>query len=189
MHKVGEIQRILDRLPVRWRTTNDWREATQPHEAGESYEDNAGIKARVWCERTGLWTIADDSGLEVEALSGRPGVRSARYGANGQDPIAKLLEEMRGIPPERRHARFVCAAVLVGPDGTFALEHGYLTGFIAEERRGSEGFGFDPVFIPEGFEGAHLAELPSEVKNRISHRARAFHALRPALESAIRGNM
>lgn len=185
MHKVAEIQRILSGLAVKWRTSDEWPDATEPDEIGATYEENALIKARAWSSRTGLWTIADDSGLEVDALGGRPGLRSSRYAARGEDPLDKLLDELRGLSMDRRTARFACASVLVGPNEEHHVRHGYMKGFIAESRRGSEGFGFDPIFIPDGFGGEHLAELPAEAKNRISHRARAFVALRPKIEEFI----
>jgi XTP/dITP diphosphohydrolase len=122
--------------------------------------------------------LGEDSGLEVEALGGAPGIRSARYGAEGGEAIERLLGELRSV--EDRAARYVCELVLLGPDGEEARGTGVLEGRIAEEPRGEEGFGYDPVFVPAGEERT-VAELGNEWKARNSHRARAAQALRQAL--------
>ena len=121
-------------------------------------------------------TLGEDSGLEVEALGGAPGIRSARYAPEGGEAIAKLLAELAGVEGEARGARYVCELVLVGPDGPELRGTGTLEGRIAEEPRGSEGFGYDPVFIPEGEEQT-VAELGDDWKSRNSHRARAAASL------------
>jgi XTP/dITP diphosphohydrolase len=143
-----------------------------PPETGETYYENARGKALFG--RGDAWVLGEDSGLEVQALGGRPGVRSARYGAEGAGANEKLLAELREV--EDRAARYVCELVVIAPDGRELRGTGVLEGRIAEEPSGSEGFGFDPVFIPEG-ERQTVAELGNEWKSRNSHRARAARAL------------
>jgi XTP/dITP diphosphohydrolase len=143
-----------------------------PPETGETYYENARGKALFGPDDA--WVLGEDSGLEVEALDGRPGVRSARYGAEGAEANERLLGELRG--DEDRAARYVCELVLIAPDGRELRGTGVLEGRIAQEPRGEEGFGYDPVFIPEG-EQQTVAELGNEWKSRNSHRARAAWAL------------
>lgn len=180
-HKVEEIGAILDGCGLALRTTREFPEHGDVEEPAPDYVGNALIKARAWRERTGLATLSDDSGLEVDALGGRPGVHSARYAATAEERIAKLLRELDGVPEERRSARFVCVAALSLPDGSELTARGVCEGRIAFAPSGDGGFGYDPVFVPAGFGGRHLAEISAEAKNRISHRARALDALRPAL--------
>ncbi|MCX7623520.1 MAG: RdgB/HAM1 family non-canonical purine NTP pyrophosphatase [Thermomicrobium sp.] len=149
---------------------------TLPPETGSSFEENALIKARAAAQATGWIALADDSGLEVDALGGRPGVHSARYageGASDRENVALLLEHLRGIPPERRTARFRAVIALVTPDGREALAEGTVEGTIAETPRGEQGFGYDPIFVPLSHERT-FAEMTMEEKNRLSHRARAL---------------
>ena len=146
--------------------------ADYPPETGETYYANARAKALFG--PVDAWTLGEDSGLEVEALGGRPGIRSARYGAEGAEANEKLLGELRGV--EDRSARYICELVLIAPDGRELRGTGVLKGRIGEEPRGSEGFGYDPVFIPEGEERT-VAELGNGWKSRNSHRARAAQAL------------
>lgn len=143
-----------------------------PPETGETYYENARGKAVFGPDDA--WVLGEDSGLEVEALGGRPGIRSARYGAEGTEAIERLLGELRGV--EDRAARYVCELVLIAPDGRELRGTGVLQGRIAEEASGSEGFGYDPVFVPEG-EQRTVAELGNEWKSRNSHRARAARSL------------
>lgn len=158
-------------------------------ESGDTFEANAILKARSARDASSLPSLADDSGLEVDALEGRPGVRSARYGGPGLDDAGRrrlLLEEMSGVPPERRRARFVCAVALAIPGSdAFEVVRGTVEGRIATEERGSGGFGYDPVFIPEGHD-ASFGELPSETKHAMSHRGAALRAIRPMLERLAR---
>jgi XTP/dITP diphosphohydrolase len=186
MHKVHEISEILDDLAFDWRTTRDWPDAEEPVEDGDTYEANSLIKAQAWCERTGLPTLADDSGLEVRALDGRPGLYSSRYAGDGEDACLKLLGELSETPEEERDAQFVCVATLYFPDGRHVSTRGILQGRIGTMKRGEKGFGFDPVFIPGGYD-RHLAEIGGAHKNEISHRARALRELRPQLEALLRG--
>jgi len=144
-------------------------------ENGDSYYANASAKAAFGHTRVPGWTIGEDSGLEVAALAGRPGIESARYAPEGGPAIAKLLGELEGI--EDRRARYVSELVAIAPDGEEFRGMGVVTGRIAEESRGSEGFGYDPIFIPDGEEWT-IAELGDSWKARNSHRARSAQALR-----------
>jgi XTP/dITP diphosphohydrolase len=154
-------------------------------ETGATFLENALLKARAYAAWSGLAAVADDSGLEVDALGGAPGVRSARYageGAGDQANLDKLLAELAGVPPERRGARFRCAAVLVDRDlGEWTAE-GTWEGRLLEAPRGTGGFGYDPVFLPEGWDRTS-AEVDQATKDAASHRGRAFRALRPAIEA------
>lgn len=150
-------------------------------ESAESFEGNARLKARALGENVGGagWVLADDSGLEVDALGGAPGVRSARFAgetASDEANNAKLLRQLEGRTGAERSARFRCCLVLISPAGTEEVFEGVCEGRIAERPAGSEGFGYDPLFVPAGYE-ATFAELGAPVKNRISHRARAWEKL------------
>jgi XTP/dITP diphosphohydrolase len=147
-------------------------EGDYPPETGETYYENARAKALFGPGDD--WTLGEDSGLEVEALGGRPGIRSARYGAEGAEANEKLLGELRGI--DDRAARYVCDLVLIGPDAQELRGTGVLEGRIAERPSGAEGFGYDPIFIPDGEERT-VAELGNDWKLQNSHRARAAQAL------------
>ncbi len=174
-HKVKEIAIILRDLPVQFNSLLDYPDIDEIEETGSTFAENALIKARTVFEATRQLTLADDSGLEVDALNGQPGIFSARYAGEEKNYRAnnqKLLEEMRDVPPENRGAQFRCAVAIVAPNVEQVVE-GVLRGNIALSPRGSAGFGFDPLFIPEGYEQT-LAELGESVKNQISHRARAF---------------
>jgi XTP/dITP diphosphohydrolase len=153
----------------------------EPVEDGETFEANAEKKARAYAQATGLPSLADDSGLCVDALGGRPGVHSARY-APGDDRARyeKLLAELSGVPEERRTASFRCALCLALPDGGVRIEVGRCEGRILNGPRGSHGFGYDPVFFIPAL-GKTMAELTSEEKAGVSHRGEAFRKMRPAL--------
>ena len=156
-------------------------------ESGTSYAENALLKARAYAAATGMLTLADDSGLEVEALGGAPGVHTARYGGpslSDGDRCRLLLQELVNAPDEHRAARFRCVIALVWPDGREGIVEGVCEGRIPHELRGTNGFGYDPLFLlPE--RGCTMAELPAEVKNRISHRARAAAAARRLLKESL----
>lgn len=155
-----------------------------PPEDGDTYEENALVKGRAVTRAAGVPALADDSGLEVDALGGAPGVRSSRYAGPVCDPVAnsdKLLRELDGVPARARGARFVCVAALVIPDGREWLARGEVEGRIADGSRGTGGFGYDPLFIPAGYE-CTFAEMTSEEKNEISHRTRAFQTIITFLE-------
>jgi XTP/dITP diphosphohydrolase len=161
-------------------------------ETGTTFAEIAAQKARAYARAAGMPALADDSGLEVDALGGAPGIHTARYagpGASDEDRYHKLLAELGDIPPEGRTARFRCAVAIADPDGGIGIAEGTCEGRIAFEPRGQHGFGYDPVFLlPERRET--MAELPAEVKNRISHRARALRAARPLLDALLdRGGM
>ncbi len=160
-----------------------------PEEDGQTFEANALKKARAIVEATGEPALADDSGLEVDALAGAPGVRSARYAgedATDADNNAKLLAALDGVPAERRTARFVCAAALVTAAGDEYVAHGTMEGRIVETARGRGGFGYDPYFVAAGEQRTN-AELAPADKEAISHRGAAFRALRPRVEELREG--
>jgi XTP/dITP diphosphohydrolase len=150
-------------------------------ETGDTFTDNAMLKARAYAERFGMAALADDSGLVVDALGGRPGVRSSRYAgerASDSDNIRRLLEELDGFGPEMRSARFQCVVVLVDEDGSPLGACGTCEGQIGYRTIGSGGFGYDPIFLPDETPGSTMAELTLAEKNAISHRGKALHALK-----------
>ena len=175
-HKVSEVRALLDPSDITLKTLAEMGLDVDPPEDHDTFEANALQKARFVYERTGVPCIADDSGLEVDALGGRPGVRSKRYSPEGTSEAnnALLLQELQGIPT--RTARFRCVLALVGhgPDRTIS---GACEGTIATEAFGEGGFGYDPIFCPSEAPGRTMAELSTTEKNRISHRGRAFSAL------------
>jgi XTP/dITP diphosphohydrolase len=153
-------------------------------ETGTTLEDNARLKAVALCEATGLPAIADDTGLEVDALGGAPGVRSARFaGDDATDAlnVVKLLDLLRDVDSGRRTARFATVALARFPDGREVAAFGSVEGTIASEAKGGEGFGYDPVFVPDEGDGRTFAELPAQAKNTLSHRGRAFRTLADGL--------
>ena len=157
-------------------------------ETGATLEDNARLKADALVAATGEAALADDTGLEVDALGGGPGVYSSRYagpGATYDDNVRKLLGELEGVPLERRTARFRTVALLRCPDGTEVVASGEVEGLIASEARGTEGFGYDPVFVPVECDGRTFAEMSPEEKHAVSHRGRAFRALAEVLASGV----
>ncbi len=185
--KIRELLALLRDLPVELLTVDDVPFSDVP-ETGRTFRENALLKARAISRETGLPVLAEDSGLEVEALGGAPGVYSARFageGATDEENVRKLLELLRDIPEGQRGARFVCAAVVRFPDGTELAAEGELRGRIAFEPRGAHGFGYDPVFIPEGFSRT-LGELGRSVKDEISHRRRALEALKARMRGYLR---
>ena len=186
--KIRELRQILADLDLNLVGLDDFPELPEISEEGTTFAENAAAKAREVVRLTQLPALADDSGLEVGVLGGRPGVFSARYAQDRTAPVAptdadnwgKLLEEMRDLPSEQRQARFVCAIALALPDGRLFEARGECAGRIALSPQGTQGFGYDPVFWVEEY-GATMAQLGPEVKNRISHRARALAALREIL--------
>ena len=187
-HKGAELAAILADLHIHLRTMDEFPEVPDVVEDGETCEANAIKKARAVSEATGLLTVADDTGLEVDALGGQPGVYAARYAglqATYEENCRKLLREMAGVPREQRTARFVTVAAVASPSDPVEVTTGRLDGLITEEPAGARGFGYDPVFyVPEL--GKTLAELSSEEKNRISHRAKAFAQVRKLLQNRLR---
>ena len=154
-------------------------------ETGKTFAENALIKARAAAEHTGHIALADDSGLEVDALHGAPGVYSSRFAGNDEARYRKLLSLLKDVPDEKRTARFRCAVAVVTPDGVSEIHEGTCEGLIAREPRGSNGFGYDPVFLVPHL-GRTFAEISSEEKNALSHRGKALRAAREALQGLIR---
>ncbi len=185
-HKVSEIKAILDAPGIEWRSAADYPEVPVPVEDGATFAQNAVRKAVAWARATAHWALADDSGLEVDALCGEPGVRSARYAGEDADDAAnlrKLLIELEG--ETCREARFRCALALAAPDGQVRTVEGVCEGRLLTAPHGTGGFGYDPLFVPYGYEQT-FAEMPPELKNRISHRARALEAARAAWSELLR---
>jgi XTP/dITP diphosphohydrolase len=187
-HKGEELAALLGDLGVTIRTLDEFPDAPDVVEDGDTCEANAVKKARVIAEFTGVPSVADDTGLEVDALDGRPGVYAARYAgehATYEDNCRKLLQQLQGVPHEQRTARFITVAAIALPSDGVQVTTGQLQGMIAETPAGSQGFGYDPVFfIPEL--GKTLAELSSEEKNHISHRAKAFAQARKLLQDIFK---
>ena len=193
MHKLRELRELFDLRRTDLVSLDDLGIPDDPVEDGATFEANAAIKARFGARRSGLPTVADDSGIEVDALDGGPGVRTRRYageGATDADNNAKLLGALRGLPPERRDARYVCVLALALPEvmggrGRLAMitARGSCRGRIATEARGSGGFGYDPIFEPssEPVGGRTLGLWSPVEKHAISHRARAARRLAPRL--------
>ncbi len=167
-------------------TPSDLGISLDVEETGDTYEENAAIKARAFASASGLLTLADDSGLEVDALGGAPGVRSARYSTTGSDGdnVDLLLNNLSGVPDDLRTARFVCVVAIAGPSEEIEFRRGECEGSITRERRGEDGFGYDPVFLLTGRD-VTMAQLPMEEKNRISHRARAVRKAIPLIKRRL----
>ena len=187
-HKVREIGQILGDQ-VRLHSLEDFPEIPEISEEGMTFEANA-IQKAVWvAARLGLPVLADDSGLEVDALDGAPGVHSARFAglhASSMENNAKLLRLMEGVPGEGRSARFRCVVALALADGKVETVQGVCEGTIAEGARGPGGFGYDPLFIPRGHDRT-FAELDAEAKNRISHRGMALELARALIQRSLDG--
>ncbi len=182
-HKVEEIRDILSGLNVELLSLDSYPEIGEIVEDGETLEENAKKKARTVYNATGILSLADDSGLEVEALGGRPGVYSARYsgeGATYEKNNTKLLGELEGVPPEKRKATFRTVISIIG-DGIDEIAAGEVSGVILDKARGTKGFGYDPLFVPDGHDRTY-AEMDSGKKNSLSHRARALEGARKVLE-------
>jgi len=183
--KIREITSILE--DSGWSFSLPRDNVETPPEDGKTFTDNATAKARFYATASGLWALADDSGLEVEALGGAPGVYSARYAgdnASDADRRALLLSELAQVSEKDRRARFVSVVVIAGADGTVLnVSEGICEGTLTFAPRGDGGFGYDPLFVPNGYSQT-FAELPETVKNRISHRARALLKTRQFLTSA-----
>jgi XTP/dITP diphosphohydrolase len=181
--KGRELIALLGAVPFEIRLLADVPGARLPEETGATYADNALVKARAAAELTGALALGDDSGLEVDALDGAPGLYTARFGGPGLDDRGRgalLLERLRGVPPARRTARFRCVIALAGPGRAEKVIEGVAEGVIAESPRGSSGFGYDPVFFYPPL-GRTFAELSDEEKARVSHRGLALAAVRRLL--------
>jgi len=182
-HKGAELAALLGGLEIKIRTLAEFPDAPTVVEDGDTCRANAVKKATALARHTGLPAVADDTGLEVDALGGRPGVHAGRYageGATYENNWRKLIRELEGVRKERRRARFITVAVVAMPSAKVAIAEGSLEGLITEAPAGTQGFGYDPVFfVPEV--GKTLAQLTLAEKNRISHRARAFAKVREIL--------
>lgn len=186
-HKVHELRRILAGLDVELVGTDRFPDLPDVAETGSSFAANALLKARDVAQRTGHIAVADDSGLCVDALNGMPGILSARWAGRHGDDRANLelvLAQLVDIPDARRGAAFHCAAAVVTPQGEERVVEGILEGNITREPRGSNGFGYDPIFVPRGYV-LTTAELTPEEKDAISHRGQAFRALAPVLNELL----
>ena len=177
-HKLQELRELLHPARAEVLSLDDLEGEGDPVEDGETFRTNAAIKARFGLRATGLPTLADDSGIEVDALGGAPGVRTRRYAgeqATDADNNAQLLAALDGLPPERRGARYVCVLALAQPERDLQFTRGTCRGRIANGPRGTGGFGYDPIFEPstEPPGGRTFGEWSADEKNRISHRARA----------------
>lgn len=186
-HKVEELVALLGDLDITIRTLDEFPGAPDVVEDGETCEANAVKKACAIAEFTGLPAVADDTGLEVDALGGRPGVYAARYAgedATYEDNCRKLLQELAGVPRPNRTATFLTVAAIASPSSGVQVAKGQLQGLITEEPAGSQGFGYDPVFFVLEL-GRTLAELSADEKNRVSHRAKAFAKVRTLLLGTV----
>lgn len=186
--KVAEFAGILGESGIEWLSLDDVGIDEDVEETGATFRDNAVLKAVAYARMTGFLTLADDSGLEVDALGGRPGVLSARYGGPGLTAVDRyqlLLRNLDGVPAELRAARFRCVIALAAPDGTIlGTADGVCEGGITLAPAGDGGFGYDPVFRLAGRD-VTMAQLPAAEKNAISHRARAVKAITPLLRQAL----
>lgn len=189
-HKKREMQAILADLSVQILTLEDVPELPEVEEDGNSFAENAAKKARQTAALSGITCLADDSGLSVDALDGKPGVYSARFAGPDADDDKnneKLLGLMESVPDEKRTAAFICAIAVADPTGNIAVVEGRCPGRIIRKKLGAGGFGYDPLFVPEGYT-ATFAQLDAEEKNRISHRGRALVLARSAIEHYLQAN-
>lgn len=188
--KLEELRRLLEGLDVELFSLEGFPSVQEVIEDGMTFEENAIKKAISVARATGFIAIADDSGLVVDGLGGAPGVFSARYAGEPSDDrrnIEKLLREMQSIPHDKRQAHFVCIIALASPDGTVKTFKGQVDGIITMEPRGDKGFGYDPVFEPEGFDKT-FAEMSPQEKDSISHRMKAVAAFRRYLEEVLKNS-
>jgi XTP/dITP diphosphohydrolase len=182
--KAREISAVLSDAGIAVELLPRPADVPDVEEDGDTLEDNARLKAVALCRATGLPAVADDTGLEVDALDGAPGVYSARFAgetATYADNVAKLLDSLRDVPVERRQARFATVALACWPDGREVAAIGEVDGVIATEARGTGGFGYDPVFVPVEGDGRSFAEMTPTEKHALSHRGRAFRTLADGL--------
>ena len=181
--KGRELRALLGGIPYRVLDLSDFPSLTLPAEGETSYADNALLKSRAVAAATHTMSLADDSGIEVDALGGRPGVLSARYGGDGlndEDRWRQMLRELHGVPPPQRTARYRCVVALCSPDGREATTEGVVGGLILEMPRGDGGFGYDPIFYYPAFD-ATFAEVTAEAKHAVSHRGQAMARARSIL--------
>lgn len=195
--KVRELRAMLGDA-VEWKTLADFSQVAEVEEDGATFAENARKKATEYARATGLWTLADDSGLVVDALDGAPGVKSARFSGDvppgtdrkkiDQRNIARVLEMLQGIPAEKRTARFVCHLCLASPEKVLVETQGTVEGVIVDEPAGENGFGYDPVFFVQNL-GKTVAQLPDADKNAISHRGNAIRKFIPLLNAILKDSV
>jgi len=184
-HKFEEFRALLSGLPAELLSLDDAGIVEQIAETGATFRENAQLKAEGYAQRSGWLTLADDSGLEIAALGGRPGVLSARYGGvRGPEQLALVLRELEGVPFHERMARFVCVLAVAAPGLETRFVEATVPGVIETEPRGSHGFGYDPIFYLLE-RGVTMAELPEDQKNMLSHRGLAVARARPLLEQLL----
>lgn len=175
--KIKELSELLKDLPFQLKGLGDFQNIVEVEETGKTFAENAALKASLYSRQTNIWALSDDSGLEVEALNGAPGVFSARFGganADDNEKITKLIDELNAANSDSRSARFVCAMAIADQKGQIIFTaEGICEGKIAAAPLGTNGFGYDPIFIPDGFEQT-FGELSNDIKAEISHRARAI---------------
>jgi XTP/dITP diphosphohydrolase len=188
-HKIREMLQILGDLEgIQFIPLDQFPNVPEVSEDGQTLRENAVLKAEHAVRHTGLLSLAEDTGLEIDALGGRPGVRSARFAGEGaayQENVTKVLSLMKDVEPQRRSARFRSVVAIIKPGGDPEVFEGVCPGRISEMEKGGEGFGYDPIFMPEGY-GETFAEMRGDVKNRISHRARALEKAREYLQQLVR---
>ncbi len=178
--KLNEFRLLIADLPVNWLSLKDvGLDHMDVEETGDTFAANALLKAQAYCAASGIPTLADDSGIVVDALGGAPGVKSARYAPTAEERNIRLLKALEGVHYERRTVRFVCVIALVMPDQLTVMAEGRVEGHAGTEPRGTNGFGYDPIFVLD--DGRTMAELPSQEKNTLSHRGRALARLSPVL--------
>lgn len=182
----GKLSELRALLGPSWivKSAADFPHLPEVEEDRDTFEGNAAKKAHAFAEALGLWALADDSGLCVDALRGGPGVFSARYGVSDDARIARLLGDLMQVPDAERTARFVCAMALAGPQGEERATRGACEGRIGHEPRGTNGFGYDPIFYLA--DGRSMAELSKDEKSAISHRGAAFRLIVPHIEALVR---
>ena len=182
LNKAKEISEALKDFSLEIKTLKDFCEIKPPEETGKTFFENAYLKAKYYAKKTGLMCLADDSGLEVDILNKAPGIYSSRFAgenATDEENNEKLLELLKGVPLEKRRARFVCVIIVYHPIGKYIKTEGIWEGFIGFKPKGSHGFGYDPIFlVPEYDYQKTAAELPIEEKNKISHRGKALAKLK-----------
>ena len=186
--KVTEFAEMLQDMEIEWLSLDDLGVTEDVEETGHTFRENSILKAQAYAAVSGLLTLADDSGLEVDALNGAPGVYTARYGGEGLTAVQryeKLLDDIKDVPEPQRTARFRCVIVLAAPDGTLLGESdGVCEGRIAQAPVGDNGFGYDPVFFLPAFDQT-MAQLSAAQKHQISHRGRALQAIAPRLRAVL----
>lgn len=188
LKKCREMQDLLHALPFDVRPLSDYPDVDTVEETGDTFNANAAAKAIGYARATGQWCVADDSGIEIAALGGRPGVYSARWGGeDGNDELnnQQMLNELRDVPPEQRQAQYVCVVVLADPEGLLLEASATCPGMIIDTPRGSGGFGYDPYFfLPD--RNCTMAELPAADKHAISHRGQALRLLRAKMQQLLK---